>query len=78
MKRELAESTRPTSRRFTILGHLARNRAITGVFFVSIVVGALIGGLQLPEDISLVRRVIGGAVGGAGVALLMTASRMFG
>jgi hypothetical protein len=68
---------RPADRSIGLLNRLKRNRAITGIFLVSIVAGALLGYFELPADMSVVRRILGGAVGGGGVALLMTATRMF-
>jgi hypothetical protein len=62
----------------SLLERLARHRTITGIFVLSIILGAVLGAHQLPEDFSLARRILGGGIGGAGVALLMTATRMFG
>lgn len=41
------------------------------------VAGAIAGFTQLPDDWSAARRLLGGAVAGAGAALLVTATRMF-
>jgi len=68
---------RPVGRSFELLDRLKRNRAITGIFLVSIITGAVLGYFELPADMSVVRRILGGAIGGGGVALLMTATRMF-
>jgi hypothetical protein len=77
-ERTMQTTQQPHDERVSLLGRLARNRAITGIFLVCIVLGAALGAFQLPEDLSVARRILGGGVGGAGVALLMTASRMFG
>ena len=53
-----------------------RNRAFTTLFAICIVAGAVAGVLYLPEDFSWIRRLLGGAIGGAGVAFLMTATKM--
>jgi hypothetical protein len=51
---------------------------ITAVMLAFTVAGAVLGPLWLPESLSLWRRALGGAVGGAGVGLLLTAYRMIG
>jgi hypothetical protein len=58
------------------LAMLQRNRAFTALFAICIVGGALAGAAYLPEDFSLVRRLLGGAVSGGGIAFLMTATKM--
>jgi hypothetical protein len=58
------------------LATLDRNRAFTALFAVCIVGGALAGAAYLPEDFSLLRRLLGGAVSGGGIAFLMTATKM--
>jgi hypothetical protein len=60
----------------SLLARLNRHRGMTALFLASAVAGALLGAFQLPEDIALVRRVIGGAISGAGVLFLMTATKM--
>lgn len=49
---------------------------MVGLFLAGAVVGAFVGIVQLPDDISLARRVIGGAISGAGIIFLMTATKM--
>jgi hypothetical protein len=51
---------------------------ITAVMLGCAVAGALLGPLWLPESLPLWRRALGGAIGGAGVGLLLTAYRMIG
>jgi hypothetical protein len=53
-----------------------RNRAFTALFAICIVAGAVAGVLFLPEDFSWIRRLLGGAISGGGVAFLMTAPKM--
>jgi hypothetical protein len=49
---------------------------MTALFVAAAIAGALLGAFQLPDDISLVRRVVGGAISGAGVLFLTTATRL--
>jgi hypothetical protein len=58
------------------LGVLQRNRAFTALFVVCIVGGAFAGVAYLPEDLSWIRRLLGGAISGGGFAFLMTATKM--
>lgn len=58
------------------LASLRAHPVISGVFAVCMVGGALLGAWLLPESLSEIRRVLGGAVAGFGVALLVTATRM--
>ena len=60
------------------IARLKRNRAITSIFVACIVAGALLGYFLFTNDMSAVRRVLGGAVSGGGVALLVSATKMFG
>lgn len=50
---------------------------ISSVLLGCILGGALAGGLLLGDDWSILRRLAGGAVAGAGVGLLVTATKMF-
>jgi hypothetical protein len=50
---------------------------ITAVMLGCTVIGAVLGYVLLTEDWSAARRIAGGAVGGAGVGLLITATKMF-
>ena len=58
----------------SIFGH----PVISGVFVACIAIGALLGAFYLTSDWSLARRIAGGAVSGAGVALIVTATRIIG
>jgi hypothetical protein len=66
----------PESSKDSLLERLNRHRVLTALFLVSTIAGALVGAFQLPDDIALIRRVLGGAISGAGVVFLMTATRM--
>lgn len=74
------QETRPTpSTRIEVaLDRLRRHWLMTLLFGTSIVAGALIGFFQIPEEISAMRRLLGGAICGGGVAFLMTATKMIG
>jgi len=58
------------------LATMNRNRAFTALFAVCIVAGTVAGVCYLPDDFSLLRRLLGGAIGGGGIAFLMTATKM--
>lgn len=49
---------------------------IAALFVVCIVGGAIVGEAYLPASLSQLRRILGGAVGGFGVALLSTFQRL--
>jgi hypothetical protein len=51
---------------------------IVGVLVGSTVAGLILGVVMLPEDWSVVRRALGGAVAGAGCGLICTAPRIIG
>jgi hypothetical protein len=51
---------------------------ICGTFAILILLGAVLGGCLLTEEWSLLRRVVGGAVAGASMGLLITAPRIIG
>jgi hypothetical protein len=51
---------------------------IVGVLVGSTVLGLILGMLLLPGEWTLVRRALGGAVGGAGCGLICTAPRIIG
>lgn len=55
---------------------LARHPVLTGVLIGCTVVGAIAGLSLLTPEWSVARRIAAGAVGGAGVGLLITATRM--
>jgi hypothetical protein len=62
----------------TNFDRLRRHWLMSALFAASIVAGALVGYFQIPEEISALRRVLGGAIGGGGIAFLMTATKMIG
>lgn len=51
---------------------------VTAVMAVCILGGALLGPELLTAEWSLLRRVLGGALAGGGVGLLLTATKMLG
>jgi hypothetical protein len=51
---------------------------IAGLLIGCTVAGACLGAALLTDDWSLARRVAAGAVAGAGVALIVTATRLIG
>lgn len=60
-------------------GRALRNHpVITGVMLACSAAGVILGVLLLPPEWSLLRRLVGGAVSGMGVGLLVVASRMIG
>jgi len=68
------DSDFPTST--SLVDRMRRHWLITALFIVGTIAGALLGAFQLPDDIALVRRVVGGAISGAGIAFLITATKM--
>jgi hypothetical protein len=60
--------------RRTVVAH----PVIVGVLVGSTVIGLVLGLLLLPESWTVVRRALGGAVGGAGCGLICTAPRIIG
>ena len=60
------------------LSALARHPVITGVLATCTLAGGVAGILWLDADWSVARRVLAGAVGGAWVGLLFTATKMIG
>jgi hypothetical protein len=71
-ERETESSTRPVGP----IAILRRNRAFTALFVICIVGGSVCGVVYLSDDYSLLRRLFGGALGGGGIAFLMTATKM--
>ena len=51
---------------------------IFGVFVACISIGTVLGVFVLTDDWSLARRIAAGAVGGAGVGVLITAAKIIG
>jgi hypothetical protein len=62
----------------TWLAALARHPVISGVLVACTLAGGLAGLFLLDPDWSVARRVLAGAVGGAWVGLLITATKMVG
>lgn len=75
MPREVSKSADAPQGR---LGFLLSHPIILAVFVACTLVGVVMGVFLLTEDWSLARRIAGGAVGGAGVALIITAPRIIG
>ena len=61
-----------------VAGFVRRYPVIISVFVLCTLAGIAIGLEVLPEEWALARRIIGGAVGGAGVGLICTAPRIVG
>lgn len=59
-------------------GFLRDHPIIFAVFATRTAIGVVMGVFLLTEDWSLVRRIAGGAAGGAGVAPIITAPRIIG
>ncbi len=67
-----------TSTTGPILSAIRSHPVIAGILLGCTVLGAVLGVALLTGEWSLVRRIAGGAVAGAGVGLIITASRMLG
>lgn len=65
-------------RRSAIVSTLRAHPVITSVILASALIGVAVGIVALPDDWSLIRKIAGGAVGGAGCGLLVTAPRIVG
>jgi hypothetical protein len=59
-----------------LLATLRAHPVISAVFAVCTIAGAFAGPLLLPDGLSDVRRVLGGAVAGFGLALVVTATKI--
>ena len=57
---------------------ISEHPVITAVMIGCTAGGAVLGLFVLTDDWSVIRRLIGGAIGGAGVAFLLTVTRMMG
>lgn len=57
---------------------VVRHPVIAGTIAACVVAGVVLGLYALPPEWSVLRRLLGGAVGGAGVGLIITASRIIG
>jgi len=69
-------NTPPNPTDDSLLRRISRHRVMVGLFLSAAVVGAVVAGVLLPDDIALARRVAGGAISGAGIVFLMTATKM--
>jgi hypothetical protein len=58
-------------------GLLRRHPVIAGVLAACTLAGAVAGAVMLDQEWFVLRRVAAGAVAGAGVGLLLTATKMF-
>jgi hypothetical protein len=67
-----------TSDRSGLIGLLRTYPIITGVIVGCTLVGIVLGLYFLPVEWTLARRIAGGALGGAGCALIVTAPRIIG
>lgn len=61
-----------------LLTLLRRHPVLCGIFLACTLVGAALGFALLGDDWSALRRIAAGGVAGAGSALLVTATKMFG
>lgn len=75
---ELVGPPRPGSDAPGLLGFLRRHPIIVGTFVFFTLLGIVLGVFVLPEEWTLARRILGGAVGGAGCGLICTAPRIVG
>lgn len=61
------------------LGDLARGHPVVTTLIVSLaVLGAVLGGLYLSPEWTLLRRVAAGALSGAGIGFFVVATRLIG
>jgi hypothetical protein len=51
---------------------------MTGAVLACALLGAVLGGVWLPQEWSLVRRVVAGTLAGAGTGMLMTGTKWIG
>jgi len=61
-----------------ILRILIAHPVITATIAGSTVLGIILGLYLLPDDWTLARKIVGGAIGGAGCGLIVTAPRIVG
>lgn len=61
-----------------VVAGLRRHPVIVAVMVLCTLAGAVLGALYLTGDWSLARRLAAGAIAGAGVGFLMTATKMVG
>ena len=61
-----------------VVAALRRHPVIVAVMVLCTLAGAVLGALYLTGDWSLARRLAAGAIAGAGVGFLMTATKMVG
>jgi hypothetical protein len=60
-----------------LLAIVRRHPVIVGTIAATTLAGAVLGACLLTGEWSLARRILGGAVAGAGTGLLLTATKMF-
>jgi hypothetical protein len=72
------EAESPAGRSTGARGLLQRHPVIVGVLVGCTLTGIAVGILWLPPEWAWLRRALGGALGGAGVGLLITAPRIIG
>lgn len=68
----------PTRSEVGLTRVVRRHPIISATLIGCAVAGAALGGLYLPPEWSLLRRCTAGGFGGAGAALLITATKMIG
>jgi hypothetical protein len=61
-----------------LAGLFRRHPVMTSTVLVCALLGAALGGVFLPEEWSLVRRLVAGALAGAGTGMLMTGTKWIG
>lgn len=62
----------------SIVENAREHPVIVGILVVSTLSGAVLGAYLLTGEWSLTRRILGGAVAGAGTGLLITTTKMLG
>jgi hypothetical protein len=61
----------------SLLSIARRHPVIAGTIFATTLLGAVLGAWLLTGEWSLARRILAGAVAGAGTGLLLTATKMY-
>lgn len=61
----------------SLLSYARRHPVITGTIATTTLLGAVCGAWLLTGEWSLARRILAGAVAGAGTGLLLTATKMY-
>ena len=70
--------TPPRSVAQRLAGLFRRHPVMTSTVLACALLGAVLGGGWLPEEWSLARRVVAGALAGAGTGMLMTGTKWIG